>query len=197
MHRQLILGSTSKPRQTLLERLQLPFQIAAPDVDETPLPDESPEALVLRLAEKKARVVSEKFPDALVIGADQVGILDDMILGKPLTYENAAKQLGAASGKRMTFFIGLCLFDGRTQTYQLALEKFDVIYRTLTANMIENYLRKEQPLHCAGSCKAEGLGITLIEEFQGKDFTALIGLPLIRLTTMLNAAGLSPLCEIN
>jgi len=191
--RRLILGSTSKPRQALLERLQIPFEIAAPHVDETPLVNETPQDLVLRLAEKKARVVSERFPDALIIGADQVGVLDNIIQGKPLTYDNAVQQLQAASGKRMEFYIGLCLFDSREQHVQLAIEKYDVIYRKLSLPMIKNYLAKEQPLHCAGSCKAEGLGIALIEEFQGKDFTALIGLPLISLVAMLEKAGLNPL----
>lgn len=191
--KQLILGSTSKPREALLRRLNIPFEIAAPDIDETPLDHETPTELVLRLAEKKARAVAEKFPHALIIGADQVGVLENTILGKPLTYENAMKQLQQASGKCMHFFIGLCLLDAETQTYQIALEEFNVIYRPLTPTMIQNYLQKEQPLDCAGSCKAEGLGITLIEEFQGKDFTALIGLPLIRLVSMLEKAGMNPL----
>ncbi|MDR3478266.1 MAG: Maf family protein [Gammaproteobacteria bacterium] len=191
--RQLILGSSSKPRQALLQRLQLPFEIAAPDVDETPLPNETPSELVYRLAEIKARAVALKYPDALIITADQVGVLDNQILGKPLTHKNAIKQLQQASGKRMQFFIGLCLLDARNQTQQIALETFDVLYRKLTPDQIQRYLKKEQPLECAGSCKAEGLGIALIEEFQGKDFSALIGLPLIRLVSMLEAAGLSPL----
>lgn len=191
--RQLVLGSTSQPRKELLARLLLPFQVAAPDVDETPLAKETPTELVIRLAELKARTVAAKFPDALIIGADQVGVLDNNILGKPLTYENAAKQLRDASGKHMQFFIGLCLLDTRTGTKQTALETFDVVYRQLTNKQIEHYLQREQPLQCAGSCKAEGLGIALIEEFQGKDYTALIGLPLIRLVSMLKAAGLDPL----
>jgi septum formation protein len=191
--RQLILGSSSKPRLSLLQRLQLPFDIASPDIDETPLEGESPSALVYRLAETKARAVALTFPDALIIAADQVGVLDNKILGKPLTYDNAVKQLQEASGKRMQFFIGLCLFDARNQTQQLAIETFDVVYRQLSLEKIQRYLQKEQPLECAGSCKAEGLGIALIEEFQGKDFSALIGLPLIRLVSMLEAAGLSPL----
>lgn len=192
-NRKLILCSTSQPRKALLQRLQLPFEIMAPEVDESPLENENPKDLVLRLAKEKAQVASKKFPDALIIGADQVGVLENEIQGKPHTYENAAKQLQAASGKRMQFLIGLCLFDSRAQTCQLALEEFDVLYRPLSPSMIENYLNKEQPLECAGSCKAEGLGIALIEEFQGKDFTALIGLPLIRLVKMLEKAGLDPL----
>jgi septum formation protein len=191
LQKKLILGSASKPRQMLLQRLQIPFEIASPDIDETPLPTESPMDLVTRLAVEKAQAVAKSFPDALIIGADQVGVLDDVILGKPLTHENAVAQLLKASGKRMRFYIGLCLLDAEKQSQQIAMEEFDVIFRPLTQEMIENYLQKEQPYQCAGSCKAEGLGITLIEEFQGKDFTALIGLPLIRLTRMLESAGIT------
>jgi len=191
--RQLVLGSTSKPRQALLQRLQIPFEISAPDVDETPHQNEMPKELVLRLAKDKAEVVAKKYPDAIIIAADQVGVLDNRILGKPGNHETAVKQLQAASGKRMQFFIGLCVLDARNNTSQLTVETFDVVYRHLTISMIENYLQKEQPYECAGSCKAEGLGIALIEAFEGKDFTALIGLPLIKLVTLLNQAGLDPL----
>jgi MAF protein len=193
MPRQLILASTSQPRRELLQRLLLPFEVSGSEVDETPLANESPEKLVLRLAEAKAQAVVKKFPDALIIGADQVGIVDEKIQGKPLTYENACLQLREASGKKIEFFIGLCLLDARDGSRQVVLEKFDVLYREITDEMIENYLRKELPLQCAGSCMADGLGITLIEEFQGKDFSALIGLPLIRLVKMLERAGLNPL----
>jgi MAF protein len=193
MPRQLILASTSEPRRELLRRLMIPFEIAGSDVDETPLDNESAEDIVLRLAETKARAVAGKFPDALIIGADQLGVVDGKIQGKPLSYENAKLQLREASGKKIEFFIGLCLLDARDNSRQLVLEKFDVVYRQLTDAMIENYLRKELPLHCAGSCMADGLGITLIEEFQGKDFSALIGLPLIHLVKMLETAGLNPL----
>jgi septum formation protein len=191
--RKLILSSSSKPRKDLLQRLQIPFEILAPELDESALLNEAPEELVLRLAKEKAEKASEQFPDALIIGADQVGVLDNHILGKPETLEKAAKQLQAVSGKTIQFFIGLCLFDSRTQTHQLTLEKFKVVYKTLSPLMIEQYLKKEQPLQCAGSCKVEGLGITLIEDFEGKDFTALIGLPLLKLVRMLEKAGLNPL----
>ena len=191
--RQLILGSSSQPRRSLLERLQMPFEMASPDVDETPLTGETPEELVRRLASLKAQKVAESFPDALIIGADQVGVLRGKILGKPLTQANAVRQLQSASGQCMRFFVGLCLLDARDGTQQKAVEKFDVVYRDLSLEQIESYLKKEQPLACAGSCKAEGLGIALIDEFQGKDFTALIGLPLIRLVKMLEKAGLNPL----
>jgi septum formation protein len=189
----LILASSSQPRRQLLERLQIPFEIYAPDIDETARENETPQDLVVRLAEEKARAVAEKFPDALIIGADQVGVLNNHIQGKPHTHDNAVKQLQMASGQRMRFFIGLCVLDNRQQRHQLALEEFDVIYRELSDDMIHRYLKKEQPLACAGSCKAEGLGIALIEEFQGTDFTALIGLPLIRLVKMLETYDHSPL----
>lgn len=192
-NRKLILSSTSRPRKALLERLLLPFETLSPNLDETPQASETPQELVLRLAKGKAQIAAKKYSDALIIGADQVGVLENQIQGKPLTHENAVQQLQAASGKRMEFYIGLCLFDSRDQSFQLALEEFDVVYRNLSPAMIENYLRREQPFECAGSCQAEGLGIALIEEFQGKDFTALIGLPLIRLIKMLEKAGLDPL----
>jgi septum formation protein len=186
MKRKLILASTSQPRKMLLERLQVPFDTVAPDVDETPLANETPEELVSRLAEAKARKVTQSYPDALIIGADQVGVVENKIVGKPLTLQNAQQQLHDLSGKRIRFYIGLCVLDAKQNTQQLSVETYDVQYRVLTDKMIANYLQKEQPLHCAGSCKAEGLGITLIEAFEGKDFTALIGLPLIKLTSMLN-----------
>jgi septum formation protein len=176
-----------------LERLQLSFDIISPNIDETALPNETPHELVIRLAKEKALKSATEFPDALIIGADQVGVLDNHILGKPLTYENAFKQLQQASGKRMQFLIGLCLYDSQEETYQLTVEEFTVTYRQLTSKMIENYLKKEQPLACAGACQAEGLGIALIEQFEGQDFTALIGLPLIRLVSMLEKAGMGPL----
>lgn len=191
--RQLILGSSSKPRQLLLKRLQIPFAIAEPNVDETQLADETPTQLVLRLAQMKAQKVAEKFPDAVIIGADQVGVLQDTVLGKPLTHTNAVKQLQAMSGNNIEFFIGLCLLDAKNQTQQLSLEKFSVTFRNLTPQMIENYLQKEDALQCAGSFKAEGLGIALVKEFHDTDFSALIGLPLIRLTNMLENIGMGPI----
>lgn len=193
MKRQLILGSSSKPRKLLLERLQIPFQVASPDVDETPLPAEPPSDMVLRLAEIKARKIAEQFPTALIIGADQVGVLQDEILGKPLTIEKAKQQLQKMSGQHIQFLIGLCLYDANNQTQQLSLETFDVKFRHLTPELINHYIQKDLPLQCAGSFRAEGLGITLVDKFQGDDFTALIGLPLIRLTRMLEQAGMGPL----
>ena len=185
----LILSSSSPARRALLARLQMPFTITSPDVDETPLPGEEVKNMVLRLAELKARKSAANFPDALIIGCDQVGILDNTILTKPLTHENAVKQLKFMSGKMVRFFTGICLFDVKTEQTQLAVETYDVYFRALTDSMIKHYLHKDQPFNCAGSFHAEGLGIALIEKFAGDDYTALIGLPLIRLTEMLNKAG--------
>lgn len=189
----LILASTSKPRRALLERLKIPFKTASPDVDETPLENEAPEQMVLRLAEAKARKVAIQFPDALLIGADQVGVLGKEILGKPLTQEKAIEQLTFMSGKKVDFYIGLCLFDAKEQNLQLTLETFAVTFKTFTLKTIENYLNREQVLHCAGSFKAEGLGIALVKQFHDTDFSALIGLPLIKLISLLENIGRGPL----
>jgi MAF protein len=193
MTTRLILASSSKPRQALLQRLQIPFEIAEPHVDESPLPHEKPSDLVCRLAVTKARAVADRYPDALIIGADQVGVIGETIQGKPHTYENAVKQLQLASGQRLRFLIGLCVLETRTGREQVVLETFDVIYRQLTDKMIKQYLQKEQPYACAGSCMADGLGITLIQAFEGDDFSALIGLPLIRLVSLLEQFKMSPL----
>lgn len=191
MHPQLILSSSSPARRMLLARLGLPFQHLSPDVDETPLPEEKTESLVLRLAELKARTGGKHYPDALIIGSDQVGILDNELLCKPLTHENAYKQLRKASGNKVRFLNGLCLFDARKNQCQLAIEIYDVYFRKLSDAMIENYLQKDKPYHCAGSFHAEGLGIALVDKFEGHDYTALIGLPLIRLVDMLEKAGVN------
>lgn len=188
--RQLILASSSQPRKSLLERFKIPFTCVNPDVDETPHDNEDPKQLVVRLAKEKALAVSSQYPDALIIGADQVGILDQTILSKPQNHENAIKQLQMMSAKRIKFLIGLCLFDSKIKSEQICLETYDVVFRHLTIQMIENYLQNESALNCAGSFKVEGLGIALVDELQGEDYTALIGLPLIRLRKMLASAGL-------
>lgn len=193
MTRQLILGSSSKPRQALMQRLKLPFEIGIPDVDETPLSDETAQRLVLRLAEVKARKVAEQYSNGVIIGVDQVGMLNKEILCKPMTNTKAIQQLQKMSGKEIEFFIGLCVFDAKSQMIQTELETFSVTFRELTLLMIENYLKKEEVLHCAGSFKAEGLGIALVQEFHDTDFSALIGLPLIRLIRMLKKVGIDPL----
>lgn len=188
---QLILASSSIYRRELLERLQLPFDIAKPDVDETPKAGEKPEETALRLAQEKARKVALSHPEALVIGCDQVATLDNFQLGKPLTHANAVKQLRLMRGRSVTFHSALCLFNAANGRMQAEVVPYEVKFRTLTDQQIEQYLQKEQPYHCAGSAKSEGLGIALIEWMSGDDPNALIGLPLIRLITMLQNEGVA------
>jgi septum formation protein len=185
----LILASSSPYRRELLERLQLPFSIISPDVDETPLPGERPEATALRLAQEKARKVAQSHPDALIIGCDQVATLDGLQLGKPLTHDNAVKQLRLMRGRSVIFHSALCLYNAATGTMQAENVVYEVRFRELSDEQIENYLLKEQPYHCAGSAKSEGLGIALIEWMRGDDPNALIGLPLIQLISMLKNEG--------
>ncbi|NVZ11348.1 septum formation inhibitor Maf [Allochromatium humboldtianum] len=189
----LILASTSPYRRALLERLGLPFSTAAPDVDERPHPGESPSELVRRLAEAKARAVAENHPDALIIGSDQVACLDDAILGKPGDHQTAMAQLERASGRCALFQTGLCVLDTRSGQAQTLVEPFRVHFRVLSRARIQGYLERERPYDCAGSFKSEGLGIALFERLEGDDPNALIGLPLIRLIPLLEAAGHCPL----
>jgi len=187
----LILASSSPFRRELLARLMIPFDVVIPDVDETPLPGESPIQLVERLAVSKARVVAEKNPEALVIGSDQVAVHDGVIVGKPYTHERAVEQLRTASGKTISLHTGLALINSASGRVQSEVVPFRVLFRTLTEERIENYLRKEQPYHCAGSVKSEGLGVALLERFEGEDPATLIGLPLIRLVRMLENEGMT------
>ncbi len=191
--RHLILASTSPFRRELLARLGLPFAVRSPEVDETRQPGEEAPALVARLAEWKAQAVARQEPAALVIGSDQVAVLAGEIVGKPGDHERAVAQLRRASGQTVTFYTGLCLLDSASNQRQVTVEVFQVAFRQLTAEMIEGYLRREQPYQCAGSFKSEGLGIALFERLEGDDPTSLIGLPLIRLTRMLEAAGVAVL----
>lgn len=186
----LVLASTSPFRKNLLARLGIPFETYAPHVDETPLLPESPAALVIRLAELKARAAQSTYPNALIIGSDQVAVNDGIILGKPQTHEQAIQQLMAVSGKSVDFLTGLCLFNPVTHSAQIDMVRFSVTFRQLTLSQIENYLHREKPYHCAGSFKSEGLGIALLENMRGNDPTALIGLPLIRLVQMLETEGM-------
>ncbi len=186
----LILASSSIYRRELLERLQLPFSVESPDVDETPFADEQPEQTALRLAQMKARKVAEHHAEALVIGCDQVATLDGQQLGKPLTHDNATRQLRLMRGRSVTFHSALCLYNAATGSMQARVEPYEVCFRQLSDEQIERYLLKEQPYHCAGSAKSEGLGIALIEWMRGDDPNALIGLPLIRLITMLQNEGM-------
>jgi septum formation protein len=182
---QLVLASTSIYRSNLLKRLQIAFVTAAPDVDETPLPDESARATSLRLAEAKARAVAAHYPNALIIGSDQVALLDGEQLGKPYTHDNAVKQLQKMCGKTTCFYTALVLLNVHTGNLQTDVAENFVTLRNLSNAEIEGYLRKEQPYHCAGSAKSEGLGIALMRRMTGDDPNALIGLPLILLADML------------
>lgn len=189
----LILASTSVYRQALLKKLALPFICISPEVDETPLAEESAQELVIRLAMNKALAVAEKNPNSLVIGSDQVCLLNHKITGKPLNRENAIAQLTQASGQCVTFYTGLCLYNGNTGNADTICEVFKVHFRHLTNAEIEAYVDKEQPLYCAGSFKSEGLGIALFERLEGRDPNTLIGLPLIALNEMLIRNGVNPL----
>ena len=186
---QIVLASTSPFRRELLSRLSIPFETLAPEVDESPLPGETPEALVQRLSEAKARAGATRFPNALLIGSDQVAVVDGEVLGKPGDHARAVGQLRKLSGRTVHFFTGLCLYNGATDTADTRLVSFRVRFRELDEGRIERYLRQEQPYNCAGSFKSEALGITLFERMEGEDPTALIGLPLITLTTLLARAG--------
>ena len=185
----LVLGSTSPFRKALLDKLGIPFITDTPNTDETRRPGETPDRLVRRLAEDKARDVASRFPDALVIGSDQVACVGDEILGKPGNRENAIAQLSAASGKAVTFYTGLCLYNAANDQIQVAVEPFVVHFRVLGAAQIERYIDREQPFNCAGSFKSEGFGITLFAALEGRDPNALVGLPLIRLVEMLDRQG--------
>lgn len=186
---QLVLASTSIYRRALLERLQIPFLTASPDVDETPLAGESSEQTSWRLSREKAQAVARQYPDALIIGSDQVALLDGQQIGKPLTHENAVLQLRAMRGKTVVFHTALTLLNARTGDMQTEVAETRVGFRNCSDQEIERYLRKEQPYHCAGSAKSEGLGIALISRIEGDDPNALIGLPLILLVDMLEKQG--------
>jgi septum formation protein len=181
----LILGSSSPFRKMLLERLMVPFSTANPDIDESPLPNESPIQLVERLAIEKAQAIATKNPNALIIGSDQVAMHGDEIVGKPHTHERAVQQLKTASGKEIRLYTGLALINSKTGSVQSEVVPFTVHFKELSDTVIESYLRKEEPYNCAGSVKSEGLGIALLKRFEGDDPNALIGLPLIRLIAML------------
>ena len=188
-NRSLVLGSTSTYRRELLSRLRLPFQVAAPEVDETPLPGETPHQLARRLALAKAHAVAAKFPDAVVIGSDQVADLDGEPLGKPGTHENAVVQLRKMRGRVVIFQTAVAVVCAATGFEQLDLAPVKVTFRDLTDAEIESYLRAEQPYDCAGSARSEGLGIALLELIENDDPSALVGLPLIRTCRMIRAAG--------
>ncbi len=186
----LVLASTSPFRKEILKKLGVPFAAADPKVDEQATPDESATALVERLAIAKASAVAPRHPDSLIVGSDQLAVLDDQVLGKPHTHENAVRQLTDCSGRAITFYTGICLYNSTTNRYQSSVELFRVHFRKLSKRQIESYLQAEQPYNCAGSFKSEGLGISLFERLEGDDPNTLIGLPLIRLISMLDREGI-------
>lgn len=191
----IILASTSPYRQSLLKKLGLPFLASPPNIDESPVLNESAQALVMRLSHAKAAALAEQYSQHLIIGSDQVCVIDGKIVGKPHTFENAFKQLKAASGNKITFYTGLCLLDSATGKFNLQCELFDVYFRQLTDQEITNYLYKEEPFQCAGSFKSEGLGITLFDKLDGRDPNTLIGLPIILLLDMLRQHDVNPLLD--
>ncbi|WP_299789180.1 nucleoside triphosphate pyrophosphatase [uncultured Shewanella sp.] len=189
MPSQIILASTSPYRKEILSKLGIPFCCCSPDIDETPLPQETPEAHVTRLAKEKARAGAQSFDQGLVIGSDQVAVINGKIIGKPLNHEAAVSQLTSASNQIITFYTGIALHNITTNETEARCETFKVHFRALTQAQIEYYLRKEQPYFCAGSFKSEGLGIALFNRLEGKDPNTLIGLPLITLIDMLARQG--------
>ena len=189
--RRIVLASASAYRRGLLERLGLPFESAAPQVDESPVHGESTAQTALRLAVLKARAIAPRYPDAIVIGSDQVASCDGVRVGKPGNHANAVKQLELMSGRVALFETALAVLDAATGEVRSRLVPCRVTFRALARATIETYLEREQPYDCAGSAKAEGLGIALIARIETDDPTSLIGLPLIALTELLAAAGVS------
>lgn len=192
-HPTLILGSTSAYRRALLERLGMPFGVAAPDVDEAPLPGETPQAQARRLALAKAQAVAARHPASVVIGSDQVADLDGQAIGKPGSHEPALEQLRRMSGQRVVFHTGVAVMHRDKGFCVDDLAEVVVRFRRLSEEEIEHYLRTERPYDCAGSARSESLGIALLEAIESDDPTSLVGLPLIRTCRMLRAAGLDPL----
>jgi septum formation protein len=189
----LILASSSPYRRSLLERLRVPFAVAAPEIDETPLAAEAPRETALRLAEQKARAVCGDLSDAVVIGSDQVAVLDGKAIGKPGTHEAALSQLRAMRGRSVVFHTALCVFEAANGHCQIDEVPTTVLCRDYSDAEAERYLERERPYDCAGSAKIEALGIALVQEVVSRDPTALIGLPLIALVTMLRRAGVAVL----
>jgi septum formation protein len=185
----LLLASSSRYRKELLSRLGIPFETASPDIDETPLPGESAALTSERLAQEKAKALAARYPDYLIIGSDQVALLDGIQLGKPGTHERAVTQLQQMRGRTIEFHTALCLFNPQTGRSQTVVDVTRVTMRTYSNEEIEAYLQREKPYDCAGSAKTEGLGITLIAAIENRDPTAIIGLPMIELVSMLNNEG--------
>jgi MAF protein len=193
--KKLVLGSTSPFRKEILAKLNIPFVCAKPNIDESAFNDESPVELVERLAIEKAKAVANEFPDALIIGSDQVAMCDGEILGKPYNFENAVKQLEKFSNKTVVFYTSLCVYDSGLDYTTAVIEPFLVHFNQLSLSDIENYLHAEQPYNCAGSFKSEGLGICLFKKLEGDDPNTLIGLPLIKLVELLKQHDVNVLAE--
>ncbi|MAL83225.1 MULTISPECIES: Maf family protein [Idiomarina] len=191
----LILGSGSKYRREILDKLHLKYEVVKPDIDESAITSESPQQLVGRLAEAKARAVEKLMAhkQAVIIGSDQVAVCDGQILGKPGNAENAVKQLLGFVGKTVTFYTGLAVLNTATEQCEVRVEPFNVEFRHLSENEIERYVELEEPFDCAGSFKSEGLGISLFNSLKGNDPNTLIGLPAIALLDMLRAHKINPL----
>lgn len=189
----LVLASGSPYRKFLLEKLQLPFVTAEPNIDETPLFNEAPEQLAMRLAAAKARALAEKFPQHLIIGSDQVAVLGGRKLDKPGGFEAAMAQLQAASGRSMCFYTSVSILNSRTSRQLSAVDACKVHFRTLSKEEIQDYVRREEPYDCIGAFKVEGLGIALFHKIEGDDPNALIGLPLIQLVDLLRRFGIKVL----
>lgn len=188
-NKKLILASSSIYRRQLLKRIVDDFESIAPDIDETPFPDEEPIELVARLAEQKALTVAIDHPDSIIIASDQICVIDKTILGKPLSKENAIAQLSAYSGKSVYFYTSLCIVNDQLEPNNVTVVTTKVKFKQLSLHQITRYIEREMPLDCAGSFKCEGLGIALFDSIESKDPTALIGLPLISLTKQLAAIG--------
>ena len=191
MKQKIILASSSASRRKLMLQLDAPFEAISPNIDETPFANETAERLVLRLAEQKARALAVDYPNALIIGSDQVCISEGNIVGKPHTEENAIRQLMACRGRKIPFYTGLSLLNSHTNNAETLLDTTDVVFRNLTQAQVEQYVRRAQPLHCAGSFNAEGLGICLFEKIISTDPNTLIGLPMIQLVSLLRKQGFS------
>ncbi|WP_392553134.1 nucleoside triphosphate pyrophosphatase [Orbus wheelerorum] len=191
----IILASTSESRKKILKKFAIPFECVAPICDETPLTNESATDLVLRLSHVKAQSIAKNYAgtDTLIIGSDQVGVLDGEIVGKPHTIDNAKQQLLNSRRKAFYFYTGLCVINAKTQNMSLSYESFKVTFRHLDEAEINAYINKEMPLHCAGSFKCDELGITLFDKLEGDDINSLVGLPLIRLNKIMIEMGYNPL----
>lgn len=200
MPTKLILASSSPYRKSLLSRLNIPFSSISPDIDETIHPDETANEAVARLAKEKSHRIAQKTPQEepyIIIGSDQVAVLDESILGKPGNIETASSQLASFSGKKIDFLTGLCVLNSQTLEEQTSISCYSVYFRELSQEEILSYLKAEQPFDCAGSFKCEGLGISLFEKMEGSDPNSLIGLPLINLCNALRNMGINPLTNIN